>query len=179
MTTLEREAKDPVCGMMVDDDRYQSIHENVRYVFCCLQCVERFVEHPRLYVTVDGRPPVGRTSRTRRRRWTFSRPLAAAEAHEMVVQLRSMMGVRGVRLLDGEDGRDAIARKRLAGEAVRVQTDTVEVTYDLFEATAGQVERRIVEVGLSFSDGTGEKLKRDFIRYVESCELTDLVSEGA
>lgn len=55
--------------------------------------------------------------------------------------------------------------------------NTVEITYDLLQATSGQLERKVAESGARLDDGAAEKLKRDFVRYVEDCELDDLATD--
>lgn len=45
---------------------------------------------------------------------------------------------------------------------------------DLLEATVAQLERKIAQVGGRFGEGLGEKLRRDFVHYIEECELEDI-----
>lgn len=43
--------KDPVCGMMVDENntRFMSEHEGVTYYFCSKGCKDTFEKDPRRY----------------------------------------------------------------------------------------------------------------------------------
>lgn len=155
MNTPESPIRDPVCGMTVSGGTYEAVHEDVRYAFCSRQCLERFTERPGLYVGVNGRPAPGRNGgQPRRRRMTLSASLTREQTRKMAAALRSMMGV----------------------EKVTCSGNAVEITYDLLQATAGQLERKIAELGARLEEGAAEKLKRDFVRYVEDCELDDLAA---
>jgi len=45
-------AKDPVCGMTVDENTPVAtvVYENNTYYFCSNQCVEKFKENPKRYM---------------------------------------------------------------------------------------------------------------------------------
>ncbi len=48
-------ARDPVCGMNVDDKRarFKSEHQGVTYFFCSAGCKKTFDENPRHYATSE------------------------------------------------------------------------------------------------------------------------------
>lgn len=49
-------AKDPVCGMTVDDKSlYRSTHAGQTHVFCCSTCKAKFDKEPGRYATSVGR----------------------------------------------------------------------------------------------------------------------------
>ena len=57
-------AKDPVCGMTVDEKALlKSTHEGKNYLFCCASCKAKFDENPGRYVPASGgaTPQKGRT----------------------------------------------------------------------------------------------------------------------
>lgn len=151
--------RDPVCTMMVSGGDYEAIHEGVHYAFCSLQCLERFMDRPGLYVGAGGRrAPLRKGGRVRRRRMRLSTSLAPEQAAGMAAALRSMMGVKRV--------------------ACGGERDVVEITYDLFQATAEQLERRITQLGGRLDDAVGERIKRTYVRYAENCELEDTAPQG-
>lgn len=48
-------AKDPVCGMTVDDNAsLKSSHEGKNYVFCSASCKAKFDKNPSRYVPAGG-----------------------------------------------------------------------------------------------------------------------------
>jgi hypothetical protein len=57
--------------------------------------------------------------------------------------------------------------------------EAVAITYDLLQATAEQLERKCAELNVVPSNRWGEKLQRDFIHYLEKCELEDIQSRAA
>ena len=86
-----------------------------------------------------------------------------------------MMGVTAVRPVEtmlertcDEQWLNAIA----LGKAACIEA--VDISYDLLQATAAQLERRITQLDAPLSDGWGDKLLREFIHYVEKGELDDL-----
>jgi len=54
---LRQEARDPVCGMMVDVDgvKYKSDFRGSSFYFCCLRCKQTFDQQPEKYSLVDSR----------------------------------------------------------------------------------------------------------------------------
>jgi xanthine dehydrogenase accessory factor len=52
---LEREARDPICGMTVNVSaaRYQSEYEGVSFYFCCAGCKQSFDKQPERYAAAD------------------------------------------------------------------------------------------------------------------------------
>ena len=171
--SLER---DPVCGMMVGESDHQTVHRGVGYAFCSLQCCERFTSTPGLYV---GRrrslsPKQKGMEVIKRRRMMFGVPLAKARFVELKRALLSMMGVMAVRPVGRMVDCGCDLRQVESGKQMTIRIEAVEITYDLLQATAVQLERRIAELNATLSNGWGEKLLRDFIHYLEKCELDDL-----
>ena len=168
--------RDPVCGMMVDERALQVLHRGVGYAFCSHQCHERFSAAPGLYV---GRhsllaPKQKGVEVIKRRRMALALPLTQARFVELQGALLSMMGVTAVRSVerrgDGRDERQPMER----GTRAILRIDAVEISYDLLQATAAQLEQKMAELNATLSNGWGEKLQRDFIHYLEKCELDDL-----
>ena len=53
-----------------------------------------------------------------------------------------------------------------------------EISYDLLQATADQIERTIIEFGVQLGGAWAEKLRRAFVHYVEETELLNLENAG-
>ena len=119
-------SKDPVCGMFVDAHKIEVVYAEVHYAFCSEQCHERFVANPHLYIGyVRHKAPKLRGIRALKwRRFKLEHALSSLECEHLIKGLRRMMGVR----------------------KVHVNNMTFEITYDLMEVTAEQIEKRLVEV---------------------------------
>lgn len=146
--------KDPVCGMEVDAHAFETIYIGINFVFCSKQCQERFAANPHLYIGVPGEkaPKQMGMAVIKQRRFQLDRPLSTAGASLLGEELRSMMGI----------------------QAVDIQGDTVTITYDLIQATAEQLEAKMVEVGAKLGEGWAERLRRGFVHYLEECEVGSL-----
>lgn len=147
--------KDPVCGMDVAPTQFETIFEGIRYAFCSEQCRQRFVANPHLYIGVPGEksPKQKSVELFKRRRFQLDAPLAPHDAVILTGELGAMMGVKAIEIQD--DG-------------------TVTVTYDLLQATADQLEAKMVEVGVKLGKGWAERLRRGFVHYMEECEVGNL-----
>jgi YHS domain-containing protein len=173
--------RDPVCEMRVRSGQHEAAHEGSRYAFCSLQCRERFLARPRLYVGVRRRPAPKEAGKKliRRRRVLLGHPLAQAQAAALIAALREMMGVIDVECVEAPIVHGPYSRPARGEPQSHAGIGGIEITYDLLEATMAQLERRIADVGGRFGNGIGAKLGRDFIHYVEECELEDLESSAA
>ncbi len=173
--------KDPVCGMMVGEWENQFVYRGIGYAFCSQQCRERFISAPELYVGRRGllAPKQNGMEVIKRKRMPLSLPLTQAEFFELRGALLSMMGVIAVhpvqRMTEGRLG----AQRAESRSSTTMRIEAVAITYDLFQATAEQLERKCAELNVAPSNRWGEKLLRDFIHYMEKCELEDLQSRAA
>jgi len=168
--------RDPVCGMMVDEWDNQVLYRGVGYAFCSQQCRERFTSAPGLYVGRRGLPAPKQkgVEVIKRRRMVLGVPLTEAQFVEMKGALMSMMGVMAVRSGERMADRRCDLQRIESGARMPTRVEAVEIIYDLLQATARQLERKIVDLNATLSDGWGEKLQRDFLHYLEKCELEDL-----
>lgn len=146
--------KDPVCGMEVDARAFETIYLDVHYAFCSRQCQERFAANPHLYIGVPGEkaPKQMGMAVIKQRRFQLDQPLSTAGANLLGEELRSMMGI----------------------QMVDIQGDTLTITYDLIQATAEQLEAKMMEVGMKLGEGWAERLRRGFVHYLEECEVGSL-----
>lgn len=145
---------DPVCGMQVESEQYTIEYLQMHYAFCSRQCQERFLENPHLYVGLPGQKAPRQEGREviKQRRLRLALPLSSAQEDEVVQALRDMMGIK----------------------AVTASGDRIEMTYDLLQATAEQIESRLEEVGARLGEGWAERLRRAFVHYEEECEVCNL-----
>lgn len=154
MSTL---AKDPVCGMEVDREQYRTDYLGLSFAFCSEQCHQRFLANPHLYVGRPGHqaPKQAGVKVIKKRCMHFAAPLSPSEATVLAEALNAMMGVK----------------------AVRVSGDKVEISYDLLEASAEQIEAQMAALGVRMGKGWGERLRRAFAHYEEECALGNLEAE--
>lgn len=171
--------KDPVCEMMVDAGDNEVVLDGLHYAFCSNQCRERFIARPGLYIGARQRPaPKERGVKLmRQRRVAIGEPLTDEQSTALVAALRKMMGVVDVRYLQRRSEPGNSLEPLHGAPQPGSEAAEIEITYDLLEATVAQLERRIAEVGGHLRDGFGQKLRRDFIYYIEECELTDIETD--
>ncbi|MHB1233965.1 MAG: YHS domain-containing protein [Burkholderiales bacterium] len=146
--------KDPVCGMDVGPRKFGIEYAGIHYAFCSEQCQQRFADNPHLYIGMPGEkaPKQRDMAVIKQRRFRLDRPLSTAGANLLGEELRSMMGIKEVNL----------------------HGDTLTITYDLIQATAEQLEAKMVEVGVKLGEGWAERLRRGFVHYLEECEMDGL-----
>lgn len=146
--------KDVVCGMQVDWHRNETVYQGSRYAFCSTQCRDRFLAHPHLYIGLRGQraPKQEGLEVLKRRRLRLAEPLSSSQAKALIDALHAMMGIR----------------------AVSVNDDKVEISYDLLEPTAEQIEAKMAEIGVQLGEGWTERLRRAFVHYEEECEISNL-----
>lgn len=60
--------------------------------------------------------------------------------------------------------------------AVAVDGNDVSITYDLLQATAGQIEAKMAETGLRMGEAWPERLRRAFVHYLEESEVDNLAA---
>lgn len=151
METEVKKVRDPVCGMLVDPERLAVTVEGMRFAFCSEQCRERFLANPHLYIGKPGEraPKQSGQQVLKRRRLRLAPPLSDAQAAEVAEQLRAMMGVY---------------RVEITGEELAI-------TYDLLEATVGQIEAQLQQAGAHLGQGWAERLQRAFVHFLEETEV--------
>lgn len=146
--------RDVVCGMMVDRQLNTIDYLNMHFAFCSQQCMARFQANPHLYIGYPGHKAPKQLGREviKRRTLSLATPLSSDKAAELIDGLGAMMGIKDV----------------------SVKQNKVEITYDLLQATAEQIELKISEVGGRLGEAWAEKLRRAFIHYLEEIEIDSL-----
>lgn len=145
---------DPVCGMQVNRDSFALEHLGIHYAFCSRQCQDRFKANPHLYIGTPGEkaPKQQGVEVIKQRRIRLGQALSDSQAAILKDELGAMMGI----------------------DHIEVSGDTVAIRYDLLQATAEQIESRIVQVGLQLGDGWADLLRRGFIHFIEETEVDSL-----
>jgi len=149
---------DPVCGMRVKSTQLSLEYMQMYFAFCSEQCRERFLANPGLYVGKPGVLSVKQMGHEviKRRRLQLAEPLPEGADVALSKALYAMMGIKNVNC----DGR------------------CLEISYDLLQATADQIERTITDFGARLGGNWAEKLRRAFVHYVEETELLNMENAG-
>jgi YHS domain-containing protein len=149
--------KDPVCGMVVDEHKIVTSYEGVHYVFCSNQCQERFESNPHLYIGHPGHkaPKQEGVKLVKIRRFKLEHSLSLSDAKVLANELYDMMGIMNLQINDMD----------------------IEVTYDLMEATAEQIENKMVEIGINLGEKWAQVLRREFIHLIEETEVSSMEEE--
>jgi YHS domain-containing protein len=149
---------DPVCGMRVNAMQLALQYRQMQFAFCSEQCRERFLANPGLYVGMSGKPSLKQMGHEviKCRRLQLEEALPAGQDEALRNTLCAMMGIKNVRF-----------------DGLRW-----EISYDLLQATAEQIENTITEFGVDLGGTWAEKLRRAFVHYVEETELLNLENAG-
>ena len=148
---MNETVKDPVCHMQVPAASFATEYAGIRYAFCSLQCQERFLTNPHLYVGLPGQKALKQegVSVIKQRRLRLAQPLSPSQVKTLSDALQAMMGI----------------------QTVSAEGDSIVITYDLLQATAEQIEERLAEIGVQLGEGWTERLRRAFVHYEEECEV--------
>lgn len=151
---METPVKDPVCGMEVKSNQNEITYLGMQYAFCSRQCQQRFLDNPRLYIGLPGRPAPKQLGEVviKSRRMQLDEPLSPRQAETLIHVLGQMMGVT----------------------KVTAEGDRMEITYDLLQVTAEQIEAQLVELGIGMGSGWAERLRRAFVHYQEECQIGNM-----
>ena len=151
--------RDPVCGMQVAQDQHAITYQQMNFAFCSIQCKERFLANPHLYVGQPGyKTPVQEGRRVlKHRRLKLDEPLPNDLAQQAISHINEMKGIGHI----------------------EIKGDTIDIRYDLMQLTEAQIESALVEVGATLDYGWSERLRRAFVHYFEETEISSLeVSTG-
>lgn len=131
--TLDQ-AKDPVCGMLVDRHSNEIVYQTMHFAFCSTECKNRFIAHPHLYIGFPGRQAPKQEGREiiKRRRMRLTHPLSPEGTLILTDRLRALMGIK----------------------QLEVSGDTMEISYDLLQLSAAQIETALDESGVILYEET-------------------------
>lgn len=145
---------DPVCHMQVSASSFDTEYSGMTFAFCSEQCRDRFLANPHLYIGFSGQkaPAQGGVEVVKYRKIRLTWPLDATQSQQIHDALTSMMGVKDV----------------------HIESDSLEIKYDLIQITAEQIESKLVSVGISLGQGWMDHLRRAFIHFKEESEVGNL-----
>jgi len=146
--------RDLVCGMMVDPQDNIIEYLQMSFAFCSKQCKERFLANPHLYIGMPGHKAPKQEGREviKRRRMRLPQPLFPDEITLVSEALQAMMGIKDL----------------------TVSSDTIDISYDLLQATLKQIEDKLVEIGVQLGSGWAERLRRAFVQESEELQIESL-----
>ncbi len=146
--------RDPVCGMQVAPDQHAIVHQQMHFAFCSLQCKERFLANPHLYVGHPGSKAPAQEGRAvmKHRHLMLDKPLPDDLAQQVVTHIEAMMGIGKIEIKGG----------------------TIDIRYDLLQVTEAQIEAALAEVGATLGHSWSERLRRAFVHYFEETEISSL-----
>lgn len=151
MSVLE---KDLVCGMGVDEPKVEITYAGVHYAFCSNQCRDRFEANPHLHIghPCHKAPKQKGVQVIKRRLFKLEQSLSSTDAKVLAKELDEMMGIHKIQI----DGMN------------------IDVTYDLMEATAEQIEGRMVDIGIKLGEKWTQRLRRGVIHILEETEVSSM-----
>lgn len=158
MTSKPAKKRDPVCGMVVPADENALEYQQMHFAFCSLQCRERFLQNPHLYIGQGGhRAPAQEGQQLlKQRRLKLEQALSPEMAEQVLDAVQAMMGI----------------------EQVVIEGDCITIRYDLLQATEAQIEEAMTKAGALLGHGWSERLRRAFVQYLEETELENLSDQG-
>lgn len=151
--------RDPVCGMQVAPDKHAITFQQMHFAFCSIQCKERFLANPYLYIGHPGhKAPVQEGHAVlKHRQLKLDDSLPDDLALQVFMYIKEMMGI----------------------ENIEIKGDTIDIQYDLIQVTEAQIETALAEVGATLGHSWSERLRRAFVNYFEETEISSLeVSTG-
>ncbi len=148
----------PVCEMKITSNDLYMSHQGMDFYFCSAQCSDRFRANPHLYIGNAGHPSVKQQGDVvlKQRSLLLDQSLTQAHAEQLSTALRSLMGIK----------------------AIHIEGDRIQITYDLLQVTAQQIEKAIERAGDHLGHGVGGMLKRSFVHYLEETELNNLEQQA-
>ncbi|HED19101.1 MAG TPA: YHS domain-containing protein [Gammaproteobacteria bacterium] len=159
MNIEEQQIRDPVCNMIVSADQNAIDYLGIHFAFCSLQCKERFLANPHLYIGAAEHKSPKQEGREilKRRHFRLTEPLPDEMAALVADSIRAMMGIKSIDI-DGA---------------------AIEVTYDLLQATAQQIESQLESAGAALGKDWGQRLRRAFVHYTEETEVDSMETSSS
>ena len=150
MQHTEDQIRDVVCNMWVSPRAHPLVFRGMHFAFCSEECRDRFLDNPGLFIGRPGEPAAKQSGEVWRksRRIHLGKPLDQHQAEQVVNQLSMLMSVT----------------------AAWPGADVLEVSYDLMQITARQIEEALEAAGADLGGGWGERLKRSFVHLLEETE---------
>lgn len=137
--------------MAATEGRYEAEHLGVTYSFCSHQCLENFRARPGLYAG-DHAPKKSDQPVIKQRRFRLTTSLTPELTSRLTGTIEHMTGIH----------------------SIRIEGSCVEISYDLMQVTAEQIEHRLAQAGARPGNGWVNRLRSGWIHYIEENELDNL-----
>ncbi|HCI14130.1 MAG: hypothetical protein A2Z65_09430 [Gallionellales bacterium RIFCSPLOWO2_02_58_13] len=140
--------------MQVASASFATEYAGCHYAFCSVQCRERFLANPHLYIGFPGHKAPAQEGKQviKRRRLLLSAPLDARQAEPVK---RALLEMRGM-------------------HEVCIEGDKIEIQYDLIQVTSEQITDKLALIGADLGGGWIGHLKLAFINNLEEIEISSL-----
>jgi YHS domain-containing protein len=148
------QVNDPVCGMRVDRHSNEIVYQDLHFAFCSVECKNRFLAHPHLYVGFPNQPAPKQLGLEVLKRRRLRLPHALSPEGRLILT-NYLEALRGIKQLT-------------------VDGDMIEISYDLLQLSAEQIETALHKIGVSLGEGWSERLIRAFVRESEEWEISSL-----
>jgi len=154
MSTYNYQVKDPVCDMMVDPHGIEISYMQTHFAFCSLQCKERFLANPHLYIGFPGEKAPKQAGKIviKRRRIHLDHVLTVNEVTLVDQTLNHLMGI----------------------EKLSVTNDTIDISYDLLQTTLQQIEDKLMEIGVELGGKWADRLRHAILHESEELEMDSM-----
>ena len=154
---MDKTDVDRVCHRQVPSTSFATEHAGSHYAFCSVQCRDRFLEHPHLYIGYPGSPAPAQQGRQviKRHRLMLSASLDVTQAEKVKRALYGMVGV----------------------QEVEIEENRIEIQYDLIIVTMEQIAEKIESTGAHLGEGWLDRLKFALINNLEEIEANSLEVE--
>ena len=155
---MNKTVEDHVCHMQVASASFATEYAGCHYAFCSVQCRERFLANPHLYIGFPGHKAPAQEGKKviKRHRLLLSAPLDAIQAQQVKRALLEMKGMH----------------------EVCIEGDEIEIQYDLMQVTSEQIADKLALIGAGLGGGWIGRLKFAFINNLEEIEISCLEVEN-
>jgi len=146
--------KDPVCEMIVPEQKHAIVFLQMHFAFCSQQCKQRFQQSPYLYIAKNGQKSVKQEGLQviKDRRIKLDKPMTDQETKRVVEALGAMMGIL----------------------EVDIKGNVILLRYDLLQATQEQIEIELTTLGLKLGSNWQERVRRGLVQFFEDNECSTL-----
>ena len=145
---------DPVCEMAVDSHSRKTTYQDMEFFFCSLQCKQRFLANPHLYIGYPGHKAPKQTGEKiiKHRRIHLNQPLTNKDITFVYAALLSLMGI----------------------EHITVTGTTIEISYDLLQVSLQQIEEELIANGYGLNKKWADRIRRNILHETEEMQIDSM-----
>ncbi|MFV2055616.1 MAG: hypothetical protein ACC707_04070 [Thiohalomonadales bacterium] len=145
---------DPVCEMMVGPDENSLVYLEMPFAFCSIQCKDRFIANPHLYIGYPGEKAPKQTGKEviKNRKIVLDSVLDSDDVTRVYKALNSLMGIQQLSVTDKH----------------------IEISYDLLQITLLQIETTLNSMGVPLDRKWIDRLRREILRESEELLLDSM-----